>query len=76
MLMHDRRVADLRHAICLIGVDIRSQAMGIGWDDVDATVMALGEFVRGQNLAYGIAHNFRPAGTFLDRLHSLVEDFG
>jgi glycerol dehydrogenase-like iron-containing ADH family enzyme len=71
-LMHGRRAAELRAAIAGIGVDIRPEAMGIGWPDVEAALTDLGSFVRTQGLPWGIAHDFRVDRTFLDRLRALV----
>ena len=71
-LMHDRRVEELRDAVAHIGVDIRPEGMGMTWDDVDATLLDLRDFVRQQDLPYGIAHDYVVEGAFLDRLRRLV----
>jgi glycerol dehydrogenase-like iron-containing ADH family enzyme len=72
-MMHDRRARELRDAVRDIGVDIRPESMGITWNDVDATLLELGDFVRVQGLPFGIAHDFRVDRPFLDRLRSMVE---
>ena len=71
-LMHDRRAAELRAAVAEIGVDIRPASMGLTWDDVDATLLDLRDFVRRQGLPYGIAHDFVVDRPWLDQLRQLV----
>jgi glycerol dehydrogenase-like iron-containing ADH family enzyme len=71
-MMHDRRVEELSDACRVIGVDVRPESMGITWDDVDASILGLADFVREVNLPYGIAHDFKPDRVFLDRLKHLV----
>jgi hypothetical protein len=73
-LMHDRRAKELRRALATIGVDVRPSAMGIGWEEVDATLTDLGRFVRDAGLPFGIAHDVEVDRAFLGRLRSLVED--
>lgn len=72
-MMHDRRVEELRQAVADIGVDIRPHAMGLTWEDVDATLLGLRNFVRETNLPYGIAHDFAVDRAFLDRFRRCVE---
>ena len=71
-MMHGRRVEELRDAIKFIGVDMRPEAMGIMWDDVNGTVMALSDFARKEGLPYGIAHDYKPNGEFLRRLRQHI----
>ena len=71
-LMHGRRADELRQAVADIGVDIRPQSMGLTWDDVDATLLDLRNFVRQTNQPYGIAHDFEVDRAFLDRLRRCV----
>ena len=75
-MMHGRRARELRNAVAEIGVDIRPGSMGMTWDDVDATLLGLADFVRVQGLPYGIAHDFPVDRTFLDQLRQMVEDHG
>ena len=72
-LMHGRRAEELREAVGLIGVDIRPEAMGLDWAEVDAVLRGLPAFVRREGLPCGIAHDFEPDCAFLDRLRRLVE---
>jgi glycerol-1-phosphate dehydrogenase [NAD(P)+] len=72
-MMHDRRVEELRQAVADIGVDIRPRAMGLTWEEVDATLLDLRDFVRETNLPYGIAHDFEVDRAFLDRFRRCVE---
>jgi hypothetical protein len=46
--------------------------MGLNWNDVDATLIGLRDFVRKTDLPYGIAHDFEVDRGFLDRLRSRV----
>jgi glycerol dehydrogenase-like iron-containing ADH family enzyme len=73
-MLHGRRAAELRRAIADVGVDIRPEAMGIGWPDVDAALLGLGAFVRRAGLPWGIAHDRAIDAAFLAQLRALVED--
>jgi glycerol-1-phosphate dehydrogenase [NAD(P)+] len=70
--MHGQRVDELRQAVADIGVDIRPQSMGLTWEDVDATLMGMRDFVRETDLPYGIRHDFEVDRQFLDRLQWIV----
>lgn len=72
-LMHGRRARELREAIAHIGVDIRPEALGIGWADVDATLSDLAAFVRREGLPWGIAHDATVDAAFLADLRRLVD---
>ena len=72
-MMHGKRVEELRKAVADIGVDIRPESLGLTWADVDATLMGMHDFVRENNLPYGIAHEFDVDRTFLDQLRGCVE---
>lgn len=75
-MMHDRRAEELRVALRHIGVDIRPESMGITWDDVDASLRGLQDFVRSTGLPYGIAHDFVVDDAFLARLRQMVNGNG
>lgn len=72
-IMHGQREAELTRAIETVGVDVRPQSMGIGWDEVTAALDGLADFVRQERLPYGIAHDFRPDADFHRRLRQAVE---
>ncbi len=72
-MMHGRRADELAGAIRRIGVDMRPEAMGIGWDDVARALAALPGFVRDQGLPYGVAHDFAATDAFLADLRRRVE---
>lgn len=72
-MMHERRVDELRKAVADIGVDIRPESMGLTWEDVDATLLGMREFVRKNDLPYCIAHDFEVDRNYLDRLLRSVE---
>ena len=46
--------------------------MGITWDDVDASLRGLHDFVRAAGLPYGIAHDFVVDDAYLVRLRQMV----
>jgi glycerol-1-phosphate dehydrogenase [NAD(P)+] len=71
-LMHGKRVHELRQAVADIGVDIRPQSMGLTWADVDATLLGMRDFVRENNLPYGIAHDFVVDTRFLNQFRLQV----
>lgn len=73
-MMHNRRVDELTRAIHAIGVDMRPEAMGLTWQDVDAALLGLSRFVRAQGLPYGIGHDFAVNAGFLAELRGRVED--
>jgi hypothetical protein len=75
-MMHGRRADELRRAVREIGVDIRPAAMGLGWDDVEATLLGLRGFVRAAGLPYGIAHDHAVDRAFLDDLRRKVDGDG
>ena len=75
-MMHDRRAKELRAAVRDIGVDIGPEAMGITWEDVDASLRGLSDFVREAGLPYGIAHEFVVTDDFLARLRQMVDGNG
>jgi glycerol-1-phosphate dehydrogenase [NAD(P)+] len=75
-MMHGRRAAELRAAVAEIGVDIRPAAMGISWEDVEASLAELSRFVRTQGLPYGIAHDFVVDAGFLSALRHMVDGHG
>ena len=75
-MMHGRRAAELRAAVAEIGVDIRPAAMGIGWEDVEASLRGLSRFVREVGLPYGIAHDFVVDAGYLAALRRMVDGDG
>jgi len=76
-MMHAKRVDELLGAVAWLNVDIRPAAMGITWNDVSAAMHGLSEFVREQNLPYGIAHDFEVTSAFIvDARNRIEEAFG
>lgn len=55
------------------GVDIRPEAMGVTWSDVNATLCSLASYVRENNLPYGIAHEAQITDAFLSSARSRIE---
>lgn len=58
-LLHDHQADQMLDAMHRVGVDIRPEAMGIGWNDVSRALVGLSDFVRQAGLWYGIAHEAR-----------------
>lgn len=56
------------------GVDVRPEAMGVDWTDVEATLLGLGDFVRTAGLWYGIAHEATITPAFVADLRRRIED--
>jgi glycerol dehydrogenase-like iron-containing ADH family enzyme len=71
-MLHNDRADEMLEAIRRVGVDIRPEAMGIGWDDVAHALQHLSEFVRQAGLWYGIAHEAVITDAFVDQLRQRV----
>ena len=54
-VMHDQGVDEMVSALHRAGVDIRPEAMGISWDDVEGAMRTLARFVREAGLWHSIA---------------------
>ena len=53
-VLHDAGADEMVAALVRAGVDIRPEAMGVSWDDVDAAMRTLGSFVRGAGLWHSV----------------------
>lgn len=73
MMHQDSRAGELLEATKTIGVDIRPQAMGIEWDEVQRALSQLPDFVRKNNLWHGIAHDKQTDDDFVNQLRACVE---
>ena len=54
-VMHDAGADEMVSALNRVGVDIRPEAMGVTWDDVEAAMRSLATFVREAGLWFSIA---------------------
>ncbi len=54
-VLHDQGVDEMVSALHRAGVDIRPEAMGVTWDDVDGAMRTLAAFVRDAGLWHSIA---------------------
>ena len=54
-VMHDSGADEMVEALHRVGVDIRPEAMGVTWDDVEAAMRTLAIFVREAGLWHSIA---------------------
>ena len=72
-LLHDSRAAEMLHAMHAIGLDIRPQAMGIGWGEVAAALIGMRDFVARNGFWHSIAHDVAIGPDFVDRLRDGVE---
>ncbi|MEZ5665966.1 MAG: iron-containing alcohol dehydrogenase [Alphaproteobacteria bacterium] len=72
-MMHDSRTDEMLKAIVNIGVDIRPEAMGIGWDTVTEALLGLRGFVREAGLWHSIAHDVDLTPAFVAELRERIE---
>lgn len=72
-MMHGDRVEELLSAVVVLDVDIRPEAMNVSWEDVFSAMRGLKDFVRQENLAYGIAHEFDVTDRFLCEAKDKIE---
>ena len=72
-LLHDSRAEEMLAAMRDIGLDIRPQAMGLGWADVAAALAAMRGFAVRNGLWHSIAHDTEIAPDFVDRVRAGVE---
>jgi glycerol-1-phosphate dehydrogenase [NAD(P)+] len=56
-VLHDARADEMLRAVCAVGLDIRPQAMGITWGDVETALLGLRDFVKDAGLWHSIAHD-------------------
>jgi glycerol dehydrogenase-like iron-containing ADH family enzyme len=54
-VLHGSGADEMVVALHRVGVDIRPEAMGVGWDDAEAAMRTLGAFVREAGLWHSIA---------------------
>ncbi len=54
-VLHGSGTDEMVAALHRVGVDIRPEAMGVGWDDAEAAMRTLGAFVREAELWHSIA---------------------
>ena len=72
-LLHDDRAEEMLAAILRAGVDIRPEAMGISWDDVEHALLNMRDFVRQAGLWYGIYHEAEIDAAFVSMVRDNVE---
>lgn len=72
-LLHDSRADEMMAAIAEVGLDIRPQAMGVSWGQVENALLGLRDFVRDQGLWFGIAHEAGMTPQFVRDLRAVVE---
>ncbi|MBM3534151.1 MAG: iron-containing alcohol dehydrogenase family protein [Alphaproteobacteria bacterium] len=72
-LLHDSRAEEMLSAMRRIGLDIRPEAMGVGWDEVGSALHHMRDFVHRNRLWYSIAHDAEVDAKFVDRVRAGVE---
>ena len=72
-MMHGARDEEMLAAVHRVGLDIRPEAMGVTWGDVNEALHGLAEFVQEESLPYGIAHDFPVDTVFCERLRRCIE---
>ena len=55
--LHEEGADEMLDVIAGIGLDIRPEAMGLGWSELEAALTGMRGFVRGQPLWHSIAHD-------------------
>jgi len=71
-MLHDRGADEMLAAIHRAGVDIRPEAMGIGWDDVAFTLTRIRSFVREAGLWYSILDEVEITPEFVAALRERI----
>ena len=71
-MLHQDQAEEMLAAIHRVGVDIRPEAMGITWADVEHALVNLRSFVREAGLWYGIAHEAEITPRFVAELRERV----
>ena len=72
-MLHDSRADEMLDAIAGIGLDIRPEAMGLSWDEVETALTGLRAFVREAGLWHSIAHDVEITPGFVDTLRQGLE---
>ncbi len=73
-MMHGERADEMLHIVREVDIDIRPEAMGITWNQVDGAMKTLKTFVREEKLPYGIAHDFNVTDEFLVNARARIEE--
>ena len=72
-MLHDEGAERMLAAIHRAGVDIRPEAMGITWDDVERTLVGIRSFVRQAGLWYSILDEAEITPAFVADLRARIE---
>jgi glycerol dehydrogenase-like iron-containing ADH family enzyme len=56
-MLHEDRAEEMVDVIARIGLDVRPEAMGLRWDELEAGLLAMRDYVRSQPLWHSIAHD-------------------
>jgi glycerol dehydrogenase-like iron-containing ADH family enzyme len=70
--LHRDRAEEMLAAIHRVGVDIRPEAMGLTWQQVEHALVNLRRFVREAGLWYGIAHEAEITPAFVAELRERI----
>lgn len=72
-LAHGQGAEQMLNAIAHAEVDIRPEAMGVTWDDVEAVLRGMPQFVREAGLWYGLAHDLQIDDSFVPSARAAIE---
>jgi glycerol-1-phosphate dehydrogenase [NAD(P)+] len=72
-VLQDNEPERMAAAIARAGVDIRPEAMGVTWDDLDTALRTLGTYVREVGLWFTVADTVEVTDEHLARVHDIVE---
>lgn len=72
-MLHESRADEMMATVAGAGLDIRPEAMGITWNDVETALLGLRDYVRKRGLWHGIAHDAQIDAAFVKNLRERVE---
>jgi glycerol dehydrogenase-like iron-containing ADH family enzyme len=72
-VLQDNEPEAMAAAIARAGVDIRPEAMGVSWDDVEEALRTLGRYVREVDLWFSVADTVTVGDAEVARVREIVE---
>jgi len=72
-MLHDSGTTDMLDTISGVGLDIRPQAMGLTWDQLEEGLKTMRSFVNSAGLWHSIAHDARISDGFVRDLKSRLD---
>jgi glycerol-1-phosphate dehydrogenase [NAD(P)+] len=72
-MLHENRADEMLDVIARIGLDIRPEAMGLRWDELEEGLRTMRDYVRSQPLWHSIAHDSEITPGFLGDLRRRLD---